>query len=336
MSPLSARIALFVGATVFTLGLAEGVVRVSGRAPSFGAVRQSQHAPSLDPELIWVNAADALDHNALGLRGAVPEVPKSRPRVLVLGDSIAYGYGLAPEDTIPQRLGEYLASMELSVEVLNGGTCGYDSRQEARWLELRGDDLEPDAVVVLYCMNDALPSSLPDEGIVRRANTLGDSGDWVAARRAARLSPWLRATVERSHLARLLLVASGHEALQAATNPENAQRLLLGDDLSVPREGLARIAAWCRARDVRATLAIVPWIRAVADPYSFAKHHAAAAAIGAELGLDTIDLLPAVRARKESTGRSFHLPDDPIHPDPEGARIIARVLAERLAPTLRP
>src|SRR5262245_41457465 len=67
-------------------------------------------------------------HNSLGFRG--PEVARElaadRRRVLVLGDSFAYGIGVEDDETFSARL----QALEPRLDVLNSGVNGYGTGQE--------------------------------------------------------------------------------------------------------------------------------------------------------------------------------------------------------------
>jgi hypothetical protein len=85
--------------------------------------------------------------NSRGFRG--PEVSAARPpgvfRVLLLGDSRTFGYGV-PEQ---KHFSSVLAGYFRSVEVLNLGVSGYGLDQSLLLLREEGFGLEPD-LVVLY------------------------------------------------------------------------------------------------------------------------------------------------------------------------------------------
>ena len=96
--------------------------------------------------------------NSLGLRGR--ELPLQRPagqqRVVVLGDSFAFGLGVDEGETFPAQLERLLAAGGRSVEVVNLGVPGYHTGQELAWLERAGFALDPDLVVLLYYGNDEI------------------------------------------------------------------------------------------------------------------------------------------------------------------------------------
>lgn len=90
-------------------------------------------------------------------------------RILLLGDSQAFGWGLDMADTLGAQLAAGLGGTgEVEVEVVNAGVPGYNAAQEAAWLRARGLAYEPDCVVVLYIGNDmGLPTFM-----LRRQNAL--------------------------------------------------------------------------------------------------------------------------------------------------------------------
>lgn len=97
--------------------------------------------------------------NSLGLRGK--EVDLDRPtghRILVVGDSFTYGWGVEDDETYPvvleRRLAERLG--ENSVQVLNAGfAAGYYPDTYYLWLKEFGMRFEPDLIIVgFYVGND--------------------------------------------------------------------------------------------------------------------------------------------------------------------------------------
>ncbi|HBP22719.1 MAG TPA: hypothetical protein DEA08_33680, partial [Planctomycetes bacterium] len=113
-----------------------------------------------DQELVWAHRphwegyarAEAWTRfDALGLRREGELSPtKERPRLLVIGDSIAFGYGLQGEETIAARMNQALAG----VEVINGGVSGYGPEQETVWLRRIGPSVQPDRVLLFFCMSN--------------------------------------------------------------------------------------------------------------------------------------------------------------------------------------
>lgn len=125
--------------------------------------------------------------NTLGLRG--PEVgPKSRPRVLALGDSSIYGFGVADDAVFTARLGKVI-----NAKVINAGVPGYSTFQSLNLLDARGLALDPDLLLVGNLWSDNNFDTFVDRELLAAYTTWGDSG-----------AASLRGALERSALFRWL------------------------------------------------------------------------------------------------------------------------------------
>jgi hypothetical protein len=95
------------------------------------------------------------DTNEDGLRGHAP-TPARQPgeaRVLVLGDSYAFGLGVESDETFAALLETRLRASR-PVRVLNAGVPGYGTAQELAYYEHRGERLAPDLVLLAFYQND--------------------------------------------------------------------------------------------------------------------------------------------------------------------------------------
>ena len=66
-------------------------------------------------------------------------------RVLVLGDSFTWGFGVEQE----QIFTEVIENSRKDVEVINAGVSGYSPDQELIWLREQGMHFQPDLVLLL-------------------------------------------------------------------------------------------------------------------------------------------------------------------------------------------
>ena len=134
---------------------------VAGRVAMLDLVQPSPHADlvyelrrGLDCEFQGVRVAT----NAHGWRG--PEVAAAKAatgfRVLGLGDSILFGWGVPWEQTGVVRLQQRLAAVlpQRVVEVIGTGVPGYNTAMQAELLRRYGGPLQPDVVLVDFCGND--------------------------------------------------------------------------------------------------------------------------------------------------------------------------------------
>ncbi|MEW5995137.1 MAG: SGNH/GDSL hydrolase family protein, partial [Candidatus Zixiibacteriota bacterium] len=89
--------------------------------------------------------------NSLGLRGDEVPPKKDRPRILALGNSCTFGWGVTDEQTYTRRLEKLLGG---SYEVINCGIPGYSSWQGKLFLQRELIDLQPDILLICYAWND--------------------------------------------------------------------------------------------------------------------------------------------------------------------------------------
>lgn len=130
--------------------------------------------------------------NSHGFRGR--EYAKSKApgtyRIVVLGDSIAFGNRLAQDETYPAVLEALYQQDGRAVEVLNLGLGGYDTLQEVATLADIGLAFEPDLVILGYCINDIGISSGNRDYVER----VQHYGHWMYR---LRLAQWIRVRTDR-------------------------------------------------------------------------------------------------------------------------------------------
>lgn len=167
--------------------LAEGVLRLAGYptglersfsglweqdptalAAQPGLFRAGKRRVGFPPELAY-----DVTINSLGLRG--PEPASREGGLLVLGDSVTFGYHVADEATLPARLAARLGRGD----VLNAGCGHFTITDQRRWLEEKLLALRPRAVLLQFCANDVLDAELlrsPTlyEKLLEARTTLGD------------------------------------------------------------------------------------------------------------------------------------------------------------------
>ena len=105
----------------------------------------------------WQGVLHVLDQN--GFRRAAPFPPKDPSvfRVIVVGDSLTFGYGIAEKDTFVGLLNSWLQK-DYHTEVLNLGVSSYQSEDVLRTIKNFLPELHPNLVLYTVCQNDFLPS----------------------------------------------------------------------------------------------------------------------------------------------------------------------------------
>jgi lysophospholipase L1-like esterase len=97
-----------------------------------------------------------ISYNERGLRDR-PILPKARDefRILALGDSATFGWGVSQDQVFTVRLERMLQGrLERPVRVINSGVGGYNTVQELAYFRREGVTLQPDLVMLTYVEND--------------------------------------------------------------------------------------------------------------------------------------------------------------------------------------
>ena len=80
--------------------------------------------------------------------------PAGTKRILVLGDSYTWGYGVADDEIYTEVLEKSLQQKYPQYEVLNGGVSGWGTDQQYLFLTTEGLKYSPDLVIVAHFIND--------------------------------------------------------------------------------------------------------------------------------------------------------------------------------------
>jgi lysophospholipase L1-like esterase len=201
-------------------------------------------------------------------------------RILMLGDSITFGWGVRAEETFSKRLQDRFAQAGMDVEVINTGVGNYNTSMEVAYFLAEGQRFEPDVVVLNYFINDAERTPMYDVSRIERASEAyaflksqldiatrmlgsGDQKDWQdyyhdLYRPGSASSGW-------------------HEV----------------------KRSIAELARVCHERGISLMIANIPEIRRL-DPYPFEAETAMLREVADQVGVPFLDLLPALRGQDPS------------------------------------
>jgi len=278
------------------------------KRPSANPSMGHEHRPNVSARLMGVDVSI----NSLGLRG--PEYSAAKPagtyRILVLGDSMTLGWGVAVEEVfctlLQQRLNEELSPRTgVKYEVVNAGVGNYNTTQELAYLEDHGFQLNPDLVVLGYYINDAEPVPGDDASFLVRHSYL-----YVLA--SSGLDAWARRGGSRP----------GYEAYY---------RNLYRDDAPGWQQcqaSLKRLATACRERQVPLIVALLPELHQVGTAYPFGDIHDTIRKLCEAQEVATLDLRNTFAMQSSP---SLWVSAGDAHPNAKAHRLIAGALYEALA-----
>lgn len=253
-APSRRRVHPAVAATLALLGLVvaaavvEAGFRLSWRLPPWFAEfgQAGMYAATADGDVglrpgyrgtLRVDVDTTIAINSLGMRGPEP-APKAAGdrRVLLLGDSIVWGYGVEADETFAARLGPRLSTAWTACATGNGGVPGYGSKHMAAQMARLDAPFGADAFVVCgYLGNDPLDDAAPRRTVFAGLMLQGAWARLVESSPRARLmyrsraalwfESWLaNAHPERSLIAQFRFLPEEDEAIKGFT----PQRLFAG------------------------------------------------------------------------------------------------------------
>ena len=262
--------------------------------------------------------------NALGLRGpeATLEKPPGVKRVVVLGDSIAFGYWVAEPDAFPRQLEKLLPDVPGSrVEVLDFGVPGYNLDQEIEALRVKALAFEPDVVVVAFCLNDLEGIFSYELGLVQDRAARGRS---LAGRLREML---LRRSLFFAWLEYRLSELEARRGFVRAKNPLDGPLYAeaVGQQKAALDGKLAVLQGLLRPRGIPGLVVVFPVLGSRFERYPHRALHQVIARSAEEAGLGALDLLDCYGAYDF---RDLRI--DVVHPSPLGHRVAAHAIRDAL------
>lgn len=164
--PLRIEILLFIVSTGLSVGAAESIIRILDplefsyfeeisryRSDLLAdSSRISKHRPRFEETYQKVKVRT----NEYGFRDRpLGKKEKDELRFLLLGDSVAFGWGVRAEDTFSRKLEPLLREkFQRPVKTVNTSVVGYNTVQEYATLTSFAEVVDPDMVFLLYVRND--------------------------------------------------------------------------------------------------------------------------------------------------------------------------------------
>lgn len=250
--------------------------------------------------------------NQAGFRGPLELLADDpRPRVLALGDSYTWGWGVNDEETWPARLA---AGADQHWQVVNGGVPGWGVFQAETRLRRVIRQVRPAVVVLLLVEGDIYRQPYANEA--KKRAQLRQSRLRHAVRSISRL-----VTVTARWWEGLRLARAGQAVANERPRSGNAfERYWQAD-----RARLSAMAATCRENS--AELIVVGWPQGTNDTAFFL---ADLAAWGQAEGVTTLDLSPTLAP----VPRSERVIPNDGHPNAKGQQLTADSIRPLVAATL--
>lgn len=295
-------------------------IPVEGRNVLPGTViHNSRHSfVEPDPTRIWKlrpgtkNYGRDIFINSDGFRGEelLPD-SAGRKRLIMIGDSCVFGWGVGHGETIAARLSDDFSENGHDVEVINAGVPGYSSLQALNHLKEILKTHRPDIVTIQIGWNDSWPTpSMTDRDIISR-------GTWLISFNYFVRKLWV------VRLASYAISKRYYEKFEIANTPGDLRRRV---PLAEFRANLIEMIRLSRENNALPVLVTLPQ-RMPLRKLAIANYLALLPEIADATGVQLIDLVPPIQSEREENG---HLFVDDIHFSAEGSKVVAKIIATRL------
>lgn len=235
-----------------------------------------------------------INEQGLRDRSYPSERPEGHHRVLVLGDSYAFGWGVEAEETLAKRLEADLTGLD----VLNGGCSGWGTEQQLLFLQEKAPLLHPDIVLLLFVENDPANNFQRYKFVDGR---LRDEGEPTG--RVANFKRWMMRHFAVWNLVRQAGRAIVHQGGQpASVDVEEAKQW------SREVELLREMHEYCRAHHLHLGVLYGPTKDALGEPYRAAGFSRLQSFCSAEK-IPFLDLVPPLLEANRQAPTYFRLDD---------------------------
>lgn len=376
MVNLFKNILLFLVSILVSLVVADGLARLFYSIPpatmdTFNVINGDYYRA--DDELGWLpnpnvdgihNRSGSFEStfttNSLGLRDReyALEKPEGVSRIVVVGDSFTWGYGVNDGAIFTEQLERELANWE----VINLGVTAFNLKQEAAYFERLGAQFDPDLLLVAFAQNDIMQSliefrRMPDPKAANESTADSQENGGVfrgikdALRSKSALYNITAQVVNTSPAMTRLAISLGiKEPLGGLSDLDNNIVPALKD--YPPKVDTAWAELEKDLRDLRDTtsnmgvhlvIAMIPALQSVdglalrnsigytiyePDDFDFDKPHRMMQALCRDIGIPIVDPLDEFR-RLHSEDSPLYLPGD-MHFNDRGHRLFARAIREAL------
>jgi hypothetical protein len=178
------------------------------------------------PFLLWESQpglSDQISINPMGMRGELlaRRKPARERRLMVVGDGIGFGEGVAIDQTLGQVAVDELGGERVGLKAINGAVPGYSTLQSLNLMDLRGWSLGPDVLVIVESATDRQVSTHVDDEVIPLVQQPGALAKLLSRSALFQLIDYRIGVMHGRHHRRYRAIMGG----EIDGNPDNRTRL---------------------------------------------------------------------------------------------------------------
>ncbi len=236
--------------------------------------------------------------NSLGMRGDEPK--QADTKILLLGSSITFGWGVAENKIYPELLEAKLEASGKNVEVYNAGIGNYNSPREIELFFSKLEKIHPDIIILNSFIRDAELIPAPKR-------------NWLLENSQLAVTIWSRLEQFKRKFGVEKSFEEHYKDIYADDYPGWIEM----------QKAFERLSAYAQANKVRVIVTMIPDIHNLKN-YPFEFIHEKTARLAQANGFEFVDFLDSFKDIADQS-TLWAMPGDP-HPNETGHRLIVNQL----------
>ncbi len=241
--------------------------------------------------------------NSLGMRGDEPKPAETK--ILFLGSSITFGWGVTETSIYPELLEAKLNANDKNVEIYNAGIGNYNSAREIELFFSKLQEIKPNIIILNSFIRDA--ESIP-----------APKRNWLLENSQLAVTIWSRL----EQMKRKFGVEESFEEHYKNIYDDNYP------GWAEMQKAYERLAEYAQANNTRVIVTMIPDIHNLKD-YPFGFIHDKVARLAQANGFEFVDFFESFKDIADQSSL-WAMPGDP-HPNEIGHRLMANQLYNYLA-----
>ena len=268
--------------------------------------------------------------NSSGFRGEEfdQKAPIKNNRIAVMGDSIAFGYGVSDDETFPYLLEKVLRKDKHNDEVLNFGVWGYNYKNYFPTLSKKIFLFKPNVLLWQLSMNDVI-----SEDDIPRGQSLLDilfyhfRNGFIRLRNHSLLIQWVNPMI-RMILYNVLTKIDPHQKIIIGENLRDLDYYRTnGSGWVQGKQEILKVREFCKANNIELMIVIFPITLKLDEHYPYVDYHDVVKKFCSQNQINFVDLYTALKGKDLSKHRINWIDH---HPDGEVYQWTAQAIFEHL------